>query len=63
MLWLRWCVRKFWLLVVTLLISLAILVQTGRILSPQVGNYSPQISHWLSQRLGAPVALEHISLR
>ncbi|WP_105103611.1 YhdP family protein [Microbulbifer pacificus] len=63
MLWLRWFVRKFWLLVVTLVIALAILVQTGRILSPQVGKYSPQISHWLSERLGAPVDLEHISLR
>lgn len=63
MLWLRWCARKFWLLVVSLVIALAILVQTGRILSPQVGNYSPQISHWLSQRLGAPVALDGISLR
>ncbi|MBY6210566.1 DUF3971 domain-containing protein [Microbulbifer agarilyticus] len=63
MLWLRWFVRKFWLLVVVLVISLAILVQTGRILSPQVSKYSPQISGWLSQQLGAPVALEHISLR
>ena len=63
MLWLRWFARKFWLLVVTLVISLAILVQTGRILSPQVGKYSPQIGHWLSERLGAPVSLDHISLR
>ena len=63
MLWLRWFARKFWLLVVIVVIALAILVQTGRILSPQVGKYSPQIGHWLSERLGAPVALEHISLR
>lgn len=63
MLWLRWFARKFWLLVVVLVISLAILVQTGRILSPQVGKYSPEIGHWLSERLGAPVQLEHISLR
>ncbi|WP_226704968.1 YhdP family protein [Microbulbifer elongatus] len=63
MLWLRWFVRKFWLLVVVLVISLAILVQTGRLLSPQVGKYSPQIGDWFSERLGAPVQLEHISLR
>lgn len=63
MLWLRWFARKFWLLVVVLVISLAILVQTGRILSPQVGKYSPEIGAWLSERLGAPVRLEHISLR
>lgn len=63
MLWLRWFARKFWLLVVVVVISLAILVQTGRILSPQVGKYSPEISRWLSEQLGAPVALEHISLR
>ncbi|MBN8432322.1 TIGR02099 family protein [Microbulbifer salipaludis] len=63
MLWLRWFARKFWLLVVILVISLAILVQTGRILSPQVGKYSPEIGHWLSARLGAPVQLEHIALR
>ena len=63
MLWLRWFARKFWLLVVIVVISLAILVQTGRILSPQVGKYSPQIGDWLSERLGAPVQLEHISLR
>ncbi|WP_299598911.1 YhdP family protein [uncultured Microbulbifer sp.] len=63
MLWLRWFARKFWLLVVVLVISLAILVQTGRILSPQVGKYSPEIGHWFSERLGAPVQLEHISLR
>ena len=63
MLWLRWCVRKFWLLVVCSVIALAILIQTGRVLSPQVGNYSPQIAHWLSQRLGAPVSIEGISLR
>ncbi|WP_295798719.1 YhdP family protein [uncultured Microbulbifer sp.] len=61
--WLRWCVRKFWLLVVSIVIALAILVQTGRVLSPQVGNYSPQIGHWLSQRLGAPVSIGGISLR
>ncbi|WGL16466.1 YhdP family protein [Microbulbifer bruguierae] len=61
--WLRWCARKFWLLVVVVVISLAILVQTGRILSPQVGKYSPQISDLLSERLGAPVTLENISLR
>ncbi|WP_236250434.1 YhdP family protein [Microbulbifer sp. ALW1] len=63
MLWLRWFARKFWLLVVAIVISLAILVQTGRILSPQVGKYSPEIGQWLSARLGAPVSLEHISLR
>ena len=63
MLWLRWCARKFWLLVVCGVIALAIVVQTGRFLSPQVGNYSPQIGHWLSQRLGAPVSIEGISLR
>ncbi|MBB5212770.1 YhdP family protein [Microbulbifer hydrolyticus] len=63
MLWLRWFARKFWLLVVVVVISLAILVQTGRILSPQVGKYSPEIGRWFSARLGAPVQLEHISLR
>ncbi|WP_406828029.1 YhdP family protein [Microbulbifer sp. ARAS458-1] len=63
MLWLRWFARKFWLLVVITVITLAILVQTGRMLSPQVGKYSAQIGQALSERLGAPVALEHISLQ
>ncbi|MFV8782280.1 YhdP family protein [Microbulbifer sp. SA54] len=63
MLWLRWFARKFWLLVVSVVIALAILVQTGRILSPQVGKYSPEIGSWLTQQLGAPVVIEGISLR
>ncbi|WP_346839295.1 YhdP family protein [Microbulbifer sp. SAOS-129_SWC] len=60
---LRWLARKFWLLVISLVIGLAILVQTGRILSPQVENYRPQISHWLSARLGVPVQMDGLSLR
>ena len=63
MTWLRWFARKFWLLVVALVIALAILVQTGRLLSPRVGEFSSDISHWFSQRLGAPVAVENIALR
>ncbi|WP_299941527.1 YhdP family protein [uncultured Microbulbifer sp.] len=60
---LRWLARKFWLLIVSLVIVLAIIVQTGRLLSPQVENYRLQISHWLSNRLGVPVHMERISLR
>ncbi|MFC6632605.1 YhdP family protein [Microbulbifer taiwanensis] len=60
---LRWLARKFWLLSVSLVIALAILVQTGRILSPQVEEYRPQISAWLSDSLGVPVQLERMSLR
>ncbi|MDP5209481.1 YhdP family protein [Microbulbifer sp. 2205BS26-8] len=59
----RWLARKFWLLIVSLVIVLAITVQTGRLLSPQVENYRPQISHWLSNRMGVPVQMERISLR
>ncbi|MBB3059354.1 YhdP family protein [Microbulbifer rhizosphaerae] len=61
--WLRLFARKVWLLAVALVIGLAILVQTGRILSPQVEEYRPQISDWLSQRLGAPVEMQGLSLR
>ncbi|WP_250464504.1 YhdP family protein [Microbulbifer litoralis] len=60
---LRWLARKFWLLTITLVISLAILVQTGRMLSPLVEDYRPQISNWLSARLGVPVQMERLSLR
>ncbi|WP_288130561.1 AsmA-like C-terminal region-containing protein [Microbulbifer sp.] len=63
MTWLRWFARKFWLLVVALVVALAILVQTGRLLSPRVGEYSGEIGDWFSQRLGAPVTVEHIALR
>ncbi|WP_445361253.1 YhdP family protein [Microbulbifer sp. EKSA005] len=59
----RWIARKFWLLSVSLVIALAIIVQTGRLLSPQVENYRPQISHWLSEQLGIPVQMDRISLR
>ncbi|BBM02279.1 YhdP family protein [Microbulbifer sp. GL-2] len=59
----RWLARKFWLLSVSLVIALAILVQTGRLLSPQVEEYRPQISHWLSGQLGVPVQMDRISLR
>ncbi|SDJ65964.1 YhdP family protein [Microbulbifer yueqingensis] len=59
----RWLARKFWLLTVILVILLAILVQTGRMLSPHVERYRPQISALLSERLGAPVAMDRISLR
>ncbi|MCW8125190.1 YhdP family protein [Microbulbifer halophilus] len=60
---LRWLARKFWLLAVILVICLAILVQTGRMLSPLVEDYRPQISGWLSERLGVPVQMERLSLR
>lgn len=60
---LRWLARKFWLLTITLVIALAILVQTGRMLSPLVEDYRPQISSWLSARLGVPVQMERLSLR
>ncbi|MFA0811355.1 YhdP family protein [Microbulbifer epialgicus] len=60
---LRWFARKFWLLSVSLVIALAILVQTGRLLSPQVEEYRPQISQWLSGQLGVPVQMDRISLR
>ena len=60
---LRWLARKFWLLVITLVITLALVVQTGRILSPHVEHYRPQISAWLSARLGVPVQAERMSLR
>ncbi|WP_444936490.1 YhdP family protein [Microbulbifer sp. JMSA004] len=59
----RWIARKFWLLSISLVIALAIIVQTGRLLSPQVENYRPQISHWLSEQLGVPVQMDRISLR
>ena len=59
----RWLARKFWLLSVSVVICLAILVQTGRILSPHVEEYRPQISAWLSGRLGVPVSMERLSLR
>ncbi|AMX02021.1 YhdP family protein [Microbulbifer thermotolerans] len=60
---LRWFARKFWLLSVTLVIALALLVQAGRLLSPQVEQYRPQISAWLSDSLGVPVRMERLSLR
>ncbi|SHE99859.1 TIGR02099 family protein [Microbulbifer donghaiensis] len=60
---LRWLARKFWLLTVSVVIALAILVQTGRILSPQVEQYRPQISAWLSNSLGVPVQMDRLSLR
>ena len=60
---LRWLARKFWLLVIILVITLALVVQTGRILSPHVEHYRPQISAWLSARLGVPVQAERMSLR
>ena len=60
---LRWLARKFWLLVISLVIGLAILVQTGRILSPQVEQYRPEISRLLSSRLGVPVQMDGLSLR
>ncbi|GAB2878654.1 YhdP family protein [Microbulbifer echini] len=60
---LRWFARKFWLLSVSLVIALAILVQTGRLLSPQVEEYRPQISRWLTGQLGVPVQMDRISLR
>lgn len=60
---LRWLARKFWLLTVSLVIALAILVQAGRLLSPQVEQYRPQISAWLSGSLGVPVQMEQLSLR
>ncbi|SDZ93919.1 YhdP family protein [Microbulbifer marinus] len=60
---LRWLARKFWLLTVSVVIALAILVQTGRILSPQVEQYRPQISSWLSASLGVPVQMDRLSLR
>ncbi|WP_444910303.1 YhdP family protein [Microbulbifer sp. TRSA005] len=63
MILLRWLARKFWLLSVSLVIALAILVQTGRLLSPQVEEYRPQISRWLSGQLGVPVQMDRISLR
>ncbi|AWF82417.1 TIGR02099 family protein [Microbulbifer sp. A4B17] len=59
----RWIARKFWLLSVSLVIALAIIVQTGRLLSPQVENYRPQISRWLTEQLGVPVQMDRISLR
>lgn len=61
--WLRFLARKIWLLAVTLVIALALVVQTGRMLSPQVTEYRAPISDWLSQRLGAPVAMDGLSLR
>lgn len=63
MILLRWLARKFWLLSVSLVIALAILVQTGRLLSPQVEEYRPQISRWLTGQLGVPVQMDRISLR
>ncbi|WP_334078774.1 YhdP family protein [Microbulbifer sp. M83] len=59
----RWLARKFWLLTVSVVILLAIVVQTGRMLSPQVEQYRPQISALLSERLGAPVQMDRIALR
>jgi len=61
--WLRFLARKIWLLAVILVVCLAILVQAGRLLSPQVEHYRPQISGWLSDSLGVPVRMERISLR
>ncbi|MCH9692505.1 MAG: DUF3971 domain-containing protein [Gammaproteobacteria bacterium] len=55
-------VQKFWLLVAAFIVSLALLVQAGRILSPQISDYKPQISSWLSKQLGVPVQMQHISL-
>ncbi|MEW5248113.1 YhdP family protein [Microbulbifer discodermiae] len=60
---LRWLARKFWLLVITLVIALALMVQTGRLLSPQVERYRPQISDWLGEQLGVPVQVAGLSLR
>ncbi|WP_237057804.1 YhdP family phospholipid transporter [Microbulbifer sediminum] len=59
----RWLARKFWLLTVTVVILLAIVVQAGRLLSPQVEQYRPQITALLSERLGAPVKMDRIALR
>ena len=53
---LRYLLRKFYLLLVICVITLAVLVQLGRSFSYLVADYQPQLEAYLSQRLQGSVS-------
>src|SRR5690606_39005417 len=58
---LRYLVRKFYLLCAIALITLAVLVQAGRSLSPLVNDYRQELANYISDELNARVSLGAIS--
>lgn len=57
---LRYLLRKFYLLLAITLISLAVVVQAGRSLSPLLSDYREPIAQYLSEQLNAQVTLGSI---
>ncbi|GMG86591.1 YhdP family phospholipid transporter [Biformimicrobium ophioploci] len=58
----RWLARKIWLVAIIVVIGLALLVQIGRVASPHIGRLQPEITGWLSDRLGAEVQVDSLAL-
>lgn len=60
---LRQLVKWSYLLSAMLLIALAVAVQSGRSFSHLIGNYTPDISSYLSEKLNARVSISQINAR
>lgn len=59
---LRYLLRKFYLFCAIAVITIAVLVQSGRSFSPFVSDYRAEIEHYISSQLNAEVALGAIAL-
>ena len=52
--------RKFWKVLILLVIFSAVIVSIGRLLAPQADAFRPLIEDYLSSRLGQPVRIERV---
>lgn len=59
----RYVLRKFYFASALLLITLAAVVQSGRMLAPLVSDYRDQVADYIGQRLNARVALQDLQLQ
>lgn len=59
----RYVLRKFYFASALLLITLAAVVQSGRMLAPLVSDYRDQVADYIGQRLNARVVLQDLQLQ
>ncbi len=57
----RLVVKRFWSMIAIVLISLAVLVQLGRIASSSLGDYKTELAHYLSTTTGMTVELGELN--
>lgn len=59
----RYLLRKFYFACALLLITLAVIVQGGRMLAPWAGDYRADVANHIGKRLNAQVSLQELQLQ